>query len=76
MPLKGTFRLSPQKFTLIQLGTLHLLSCLMSLPESSFIAAALALGDLRRLWGSSGALHLVPLFHLAMMANHGQTLPL
>ena len=48
MPHKGTFRLLPQMFTLIPLGILHLLSCLMSLPASIFIAAALALGDLRR----------------------------
>ena len=76
MPPKGMLRFSPQKLTWIQLGTLHLPSCHMSLPASSFIAAALALGDLRRPWGSSGAPHLRPLFHLAMMANHGQTLPL
>ena len=48
MPHKGTSRLLLQMFTLIPSGILHHLSCLMSLPASIFIAAALALGDLRR----------------------------
>ena len=75
MPPKGASRSSPQNFTLIRLGILHLLFCLMSLPASRFIAAALELGDLRQLWGSSGAPHRAPQDHLAMIASLGQTPP-